>query len=135
MLRVQPGALALGEVRARLQQQVAAGEGAQTGEGPEHLRGQGAAAGAELEDVPAAQPPDQPSEHLGALGGEAGAEQGRDLGRGDEVAARAELGRAGDVIAQPGGVEGQIHEAVEGQGTPGGGDLGAHVRVQSSAQL
>jgi hypothetical protein len=62
---------------------------------------------------------------------DAAREQAAEFGRGDEVAADAELGLAGAVIAEAGRVQGQFHEAPERDGTVGA-DVGADQVGQSA---
>ena len=84
---------------------------AHCGERAEDARAQAPGAAAEFEDLAAA----RAFEDLAALQRDAGAVERRDLRSGDEIAARAELRRAADVIAEPGRVERARHVLVEAQ--------------------
>ena len=68
-----------------------------------------------------------------ALIREAAAEQRRHLGRRDEVAARAELGRAGAVITEAGLVQRHLHEALEAEPTAARIDLLPDAMDQAAA--
>jgi hypothetical protein len=70
---------------------------------------------------------------LAALGRETPAEERRDFRRRDEVAACAELGRAGAVVAEPGLVQRHLHEALEAEPAAARIDLFPDAMDQSPA--
>ncbi len=105
-------ALAIPQVRADLQDAVACGQSPQALHLRQHLNRQGPAAGPSLQHVPAP----GPGQQVDDLPGHGVAEEGRELGGGDEVPAPAEALPAGHVVAQAGLVEGGAHEGGEGQG-------------------
>src|SRR5690606_14661974 len=90
-----------------------------------------AGAGAELDDAARA----QGLEPAGALPGDAGAEQRRDLGRGDEVAIAPEPPAAAGVVAQARLVEGARHETVEADPAAFLGDPRQQAEVQLLARV
>ena len=104
--RAQPGALARGELRARLENQVLGLE-AERGERLDQPIGERAAAGAELEHRVAG------GEQLGDLAREAAREQAAELGRRDEIARGTEIRIAARVIAEPGRMQHERHVACE----------------------
>ncbi len=101
-------ALALGEVRAHLQDAIGIRQGVERGELGEHVGGHATRTGADLEHVTAGI-----RQHVRGLSREAAREQARHLGRGHEIAGRAELGGAGAVVPEPGRVQREPHERVE----------------------
>jgi hypothetical protein len=100
-------ALALAQVRAHLEHEVAPGKQALLLERLVDVHRELARSGTQLEHVGAG----QSREHLGRLAPDALAEHRRDLGGGHEIAVLAELARARGVVAQPRRVEHQLHEA------------------------
>ena len=119
----QQRALALREIRAHLEDRVAGGQRLGRGQLAQHDRRHAPGAGAELEDVAA-----RAGKHLRALPRHATAEEVGHLGRGDEVAAGADLGAAGAVVTEPGRIQRQLHEALERQPAAGAGQLLADQR-------
>ena len=103
-------ALARGEIGADLQDGVALGQHAKCGELAQHYPRHPPAARAELEDLPTAD-----RQHRGALARHTAAEEIRHLRGGDKVPAGTEFGAAGAVVAQPGRIQRQLHEALERQ--------------------
>ena len=101
------------QVRTHFENEIALGQGALRRQLVEQIGRHHARAGAEFEDRAAA----DVLQDFAALGREAAAEQRRHLRRGDEVAAGAELARAGAVIAEPGLVQRHLHEALEADPT------------------
>src|SRR5690606_15879332 len=97
----------------------------------EHLRGELAGAGAELDDPARA----QGLEPAGALAGDAGAEEGRDLRGGNEVAVAPESPAAAGVVAQARLVERPGHEAVEADPASFLGDPRQQAKAQFLARL
>ena len=123
--------LAGAQVWAGFQDEVAPGQGPVAMEGREDLPRQGATAGPELQDVA----PGQGAQGLATLGRQAAAEQGRQLRGGGKVPRRPQLGAARGVIAEPGGVEGQLHEAVEGEPPTAALGLGPQQGVEALAEI
>ena len=107
---VQAFLLACAQVRARLEDGVARGQGVGGEELLQRDFGEGTAAAAEFDDVGTGA---QLVQHGREAVGDAGREQGAELGCGDEVAGGAELRRARTVVTQAGRVEAQLHEAGE----------------------
>ena len=103
-------------------------------QGVEQLRGQRPGARAELPDLARA----RALQRLGHLGGHHLAEHGRELGRGDEVAAArghgTQLGAGVGVVAQAQCVERELHEAVEADPAALRGDLLAYVWGEAPGQ-
>ena len=118
--------LALGELARDLEDEIAAGQAAEAGQGGEDLRGEGPGAGAELEH----RGPRPRVQDLGGLAREAAAEEGGDLGGGNEITRASELRERAAVVAEPRRVEGQLQVAEEGDGPPGALDLLADEREQ-----
>jgi hypothetical protein len=100
--------LACAQVGARLEDGVARGQGVGGEQLLERDFGERTAAAAEFDDVGTGP---ELLQHRREAVGDAGGEQGAELGCGDEVARGAELGRARAVVAQAGRVEAQLHEA------------------------
>jgi len=123
--------LALPQIRAQLQDSIACG-GPPAGR---ELRKDGArhapAARADLQDLPGG----LCGENLGTLPRDATTEQIGDLRSGDEVPAGSELGAAGAVVAQPRGIQGDIHESLEIDPAAGGGDARAEELLQGARML
>src|SRR5690606_4158641 len=88
-------------------------------------------AGTELDDPAGA----ERLEPARALAGQAGAEQGRDLRRGNEIAVAAKAPAAAGVIAEPGLVEDAGHEVVETDPAAALGDPGEQAGAQLGAGL
>ena len=103
-----PAALALAQLRAHLEQPVARWRRALRLQLGEEVGREDARARPQLEHVAAG-----PVQHLADLHREAAREHGRDLGRGDEVALAADLARPRGVVAEPGRIESELHEARE----------------------
>ncbi len=95
----------------------------------EHDRGHRTRARAKLEDLAAT----QSRQHLGALPRDATAEDRRHLGCRDEVARRAELLRAGAVVAETRLVERELHEPRESDPAAVRLDLGADPILERAA--
>jgi hypothetical protein len=131
--RPQPGLLALAQLGARLEHvpgqarlsRVSRGE---VGLGQRRL-GQCARAAAQLQHLAAA----DRGQHLENLACHAAAEQRGDFRRGDEIAGRAELGRAAAVIAQSRRVQAQLHVTAEADGAAGANHLLAQQRRERLA--
>src|SRR6516164_4435074 len=68
-----------------------------------------------------------------ALPGDTTREEVGSLGSGDEVPVHAELHAAGAVIAETRGVQGQLHETLEGQPAAGAQELCADMCTQTLA--
>ena len=75
----------------------------------EQVESQAAGAGTDFQNVSSAEP-----EHLGGLLRQGLAKQGGDFRGGDKIACGAELVHAGAVVAKAGRIQGQLHEAAEG---------------------
>lgn len=132
--RSQTLLLALAQLAGEFDDAVAVGPHAQRIQFDKDVGGQLAGAGAKFQHVALAF--GQCLQHLRELVRHGAAEERRQFGRGDEVAAvlhaAAEFGRAAAVIAQAGRVERQFHVAVERKPAAGGrngvGDHGEQVR-------
>ena len=114
-------------VGARLEDRVAVGQGVELQQPLERHLGESAAAATQFEH---ARTGAERSQRHGEDPGDGGGEQPALLGRGDEVAGRAELGAAGAVVTQARCVQAQLHEAGERDRAAGRTDLGAQVRGQ-----
>ena len=84
----------------------------------QQIAGEATAAGAEFDDVGDFVPQD-----LRGLARERAREYSAQLGRGDEIAVRAELARAGAVIAEARRVQRELHESREADPAAGCGDF------------
>ena len=111
--------LARAQLAGEFEDLVALGQRAAPLEFPQQADGEGAAAGAGLEEARRAGRQDRFD-----LGRQGLGEQRREFRRGDEVAGSAELARAAAVIAEAGRVERHLHVAGEGNPAAGLLDLG-----------
>ncbi len=102
-------ALALAQIGADLEHQVALGKTAEGLQPQQDIRRQTAAARADLEDAAAS----ERAQDFGALAGNAAAEQPRDFRRRGEIAPGPELVSTGAVVAEPRCIERELHVAVE----------------------
>src|SRR5262249_52594883 len=121
-------ALAGTELPAGLEDQVAPRPAAFYLQPPQNLRREAAGPGAELEEIAARE-----TKQLRELRRQRLAEEGGNFRRGDEVATRSELGRAGRVVAQARRVQHQVHVARKGDPAARGGDLFRHARAHFPA--
>ena len=117
---LQSRPLALGEISTHLENGIALRQHARCRERFEHDGGHSTGSRAQLQNIPA-----RLRQHFGALARHTAAEQVGNLRRGDEIASRADLDAARGVVAQTGGVEGELHESLERQPPAGGSDLPA----------
>ena len=106
----QPQLLALAQIGARFEDGVARRQTMRRRQAFERGLGEGAGTAADFHEHRIVA---EPGEHRRERVGDAFGEQRPQFGRGDEIAAFPELGRARAVIAQPGRVQRQLHETPE----------------------
>ena len=117
-------ALTLREIGADFEDRVPRRQRVARGERGDEIGGEPSAAAAQLDDL-AARRRREDGRHLRR---QRRREQRRHLGRRDEIAVGAELGRSGRVVAESRRVEREVHVARERKRTLGRRDRGAHVR-------
>jgi hypothetical protein len=125
----QECALSLPQVRTHFENEISLRHRALRGELVEQIGRHHTGACAEFENRAAA----YVLQDFAALVREAAGEQRRHLGRRDEIAARAELGRAGAVITEARLVQRHLHEALEAEPAAARVDLFPDAMDQAAA--